>query len=411
MRSTMRTLAALACTLVAQATLAQTAIKAETIHTVTAGTIEDGVILIVDGTIDAIGPGAEVTIPDGYEVIEAAVAIPGLIDAHATAGLTGIYNADGQAHDQDMLDRSEPVQPGLRAVDAYNPREPLVEYLRSFGVTTLHTGHAPGELISGQTMIVKSAGDTVGQAVIREVAGLACTLDPASQKGGGKSPGTRGKQVAMLREALIGAQRYQRELEAAEADDGKTAPARDLDTEALVKVLNGELPLIVTANRAQDIASALRLAEEFGFDLWLDMAAEAYLLKDEIKQAGVPVILHPTMFRAYGPTQNLSFTTAAELREAGIPVCIQSGYEGYVPKVRVILFEAAIAAVHGLGFDGALETITIEPARLLGIDDRVGSLEVGKDADIALYDGDPFEYTTHCVGVLIGGELVSDEVK
>jgi imidazolonepropionase-like amidohydrolase len=169
--------------------------------------------------------------------------------------------------------------------------------------------------------------------------------------------------------------------------------------------------LMVTANRSRDIMNALRLKKEFEIDLWLDMAADAHLLIDEIKAAQVPVLLHPTMFRTYGETENLSFETASKLIEAGIPVAIQSGFENYVPKTRVVLYEAALAAANGLTFSQALGTITIEAAKILGIDDKVGSLEKGKQGDLALYDGDPFEYTTHCVGVVIGGEIVSREPR
>ena len=132
---------------------------------------------------------------------------------------------------------------------------------------------------------------------------------------------------------------------------------------------------------------------------------------DEIKDAGVPVIVHPTMCRATGETENLSFETAATLKAAGIPIALQSGYESYVPRTRVVLFEAGVAAAHGLDFEEALGTITIEAATILGIANRVGSLEVGKDADVALFDGDPFEYTTHCIGVIANGEVVSQEVR
>ena len=120
-------------------------------------------------------------------------------------------------------------------------------------------------------------------------------------------------------------------------------------------------------------------------------------------------IVHPLLARAFGELKNASFETPAKLRAAGIPVALQSGYESYVPKTRVVLFEAAIAAANGLAFEEALGAITIDAARMLGVADRVGSLAVGKDGDIALYDGDPFEYTTHCVGVVIGGEVVSEE--
>ena len=168
--------------------------------------------------------------------------------------------------------------------------------------------------------------------------------------------------------------------------------------------------MLVTAHRAQDIANALRLAEEFNIRLVLDGATEAYLLTDRIQAAQVPVIVHPTMKRAYGETENLSFETASHLVANGIPVALQSGFESYVPKTRVVLFEAGYAAANGLTFEQALATITTEAAKILQIHERVGSLEVGKDADMAMYDGDPFEYTTHCTGVVIEGQVMPREV-
>lgn len=411
---------------------AQVAVRAEKLYTMAGPVIDNGVVVITDGKIAAVGPAAGVQIPAGHEVLEAKVATPGLVDAHATIGLTGIYNVP---HDQDQLESSRAIQPELRAIDAYNTHEKLIDWVRSFGVTTVHTGHGPGEVISGQTAVVKLTGNTVEDAVIVPSAAIACTLDPSAEKDGGKSPGTRAKMMAMLRGALLEAQRYQAERDGqaaggrgsvgataandgdadeqdgdGDADDGD-APKRDLRKEALARVLRKELPLLVTANRAQDIANALRLAREFDIELWLDGCAEAYLLLDEIRTAGVPVIVHPPMQRAWGEAENLSFETPARLREAGIPFALQSGFEDYVPKVRVVLFEAAIAAANGLTFEQALAAITIDAARLLGVDDRIGSLEPGKDGDVALYDGDPFEYTTHCVGVLIDGEVVSTEVR
>ncbi len=387
---------------------AQVAVKADVIHTVSGTSITDGVVVVTDGKIVAVGRASEVSIPAGHEVIEAKVLVPGFVDVRATVGLTGIYNGGDQAHDQDMIERSAPIQPGLRAIDAYNPREALLDYVRSYGVTTIHTGHAPGALISGQTMIAKTRTTTVADAVINPFFGVAATLSPKAQSGSG-APGTRGKTYAMLREALIGAEAYKATLD--NFDGEGSPPARDLAKEALVSVLKGDTPLIVTANQAQDIASALRLQEEFGLKVWLDMAAEVYTLMDEVKAAGVPVLLHPTTYRASGETKNLSFTTAAKLADAGIPFAIQTGFEGYVPKVRVLVFEAAIAAAHGLGFERTLESITLTPAKLLGISERVGSIEVGKDGDLALFDGDPFEYTTHCTGVVIEGEVASRSIR
>ncbi len=380
----------------------QTVIRGGVLHTMgPAGTIRDGVVIIQDGRISAVGTAAQVVIPEGATVLTAAVVTPGLIDAHCVVGLSGIYN---QPHDSDQIERSGPIQPELRALDAYNPQERLVEWVRSFGVTTIHTGHAWGELISGQTIIVKTAGRTVEEALLRAPGAVAATLSPWAQKGEGKSPGTRGKMMALLRAELIRAREY---LHKQAQDDPNRRPERNLRYEVLSRVLAGEVPLMITANRAQDIVSALRLAREFELKVWLDSAAEAYLLVDEIRAAGVPVIVHPTMFRAWGETENLSYETAAKLKRAGIPIALQSGYESYVPKTRVVLFEAALAAANGLSFEEALASITIDAARILGIADRVGSLEVGKDGDAALYDGDPFEYTTHCTGVVINGRPVS----
>ena len=176
----------------------------------------------------------------------------------------------------------------------------------------------------------------------------------------------------------------------------------------LARVLNREVPALITAQRVPEILAALRLQEEFGFDLVLDGAAESYLVMDEIRRAGVPVILHPTMVRLGGETGHATLETARRLREAGIPVALQSGFEGYVPKTRVVLFEAAIAAANGLSMEDALRTITIDAARIIGVGDRVGSLERGKDGDVAVFDGDPFEYTSHVCATIIEGQVVSE---
>lgn len=383
---------------------AQFAVHGKIVYPVVGRAIRDGVVIIEDGKIKFIGKFWDTVIPTTLRVLEAEVVIPGLIDAHTTVGLSGLYN---QKQDQDQLERSASIQPELRALDAYNPDDKLIKWVRSFGVTTIHTGHAPGELISGQTMIVKTYGNTVEEALLRAPAALAATLgQSAKKKEKGKSPGTRGKMMAMLRGEFIKAQEYQRKRQSA-TDDKR--PSRDLKLEAIGLVLSHKIPLMVTAHRVQDIASALRLKEEFNIRLWLDGGTEALSLAKELKAAGVPVFVHPPMTRAWGERENASFETPAKLVEAGVIVAMQSGYESYVPKTRVVLLEAALAVANGMDFHDALDAITIDPARILGIADRVGSIEVGKDGDLALYDGDPFEYTTHCTGVLINGQLMGDE--
>jgi len=385
------------------------AVRGDVVHTMAGPPLTDGVVVIENGKIRAIGPAATTPFPPTAKLFRGAVVTPGLVDAHSVVGLAGHLN---QPQDQDQLDPGEAIQPELRAIDAYNPQERLIEWLRGFGVTAIHTGHAPGALVAGQTMVVKLFGNTVEEAVLVPAAMVAATLgDAARPQGEGadkKSPGTRSKAVAMLRAELVKAQEYLRKRS---LTDESKRPDPDLRLEALAGVLAGKVPLLVTADRAHDIASALRIAEEFKLRLVLDSAAEAYLLVDRIKAAGVPVIVHPTMRRSGGETENLSFETAATLTQAGIPIALQSGYESYVPKTRVVLFEAGLAAAHGLPFEKALAAITIDAAKIIGVADRVGSLEVGKDGDVAIYDGDPFEYTTHCTGVVINGTVMSSEPR
>ena len=376
----------------------QIAVKGETVWTMAGEPISNCVVLVNNGKIEAIGPQSSVQIPAGYKVISAKVVTPGLIDAHTVIGLNGYLN---QPHDQMALEGSGPLQPELRAIDAYNSDEKLIEWVRQFGVTTIHTGHQPSALVSGQTMIAKTTGKDVDEATLVPTAMIAVTLGEDSLAAQGKSPGTRAKEMSMLRAELIKAQENSK----------KTDAPKDLRSDIMVRVIKREIPLLITANKAQDIMTALRLAKEFNLKIVLDGAAEAQLLLNEIKASGFPVIVHPTMARANGDEMSLSMEDAAKLKAAGIPVALQSGYEGYVPKTRVVLFEAAMAAANGLSQRDALALVTIDAAKILGLDARIGSLEKGKDADLAMYDGDPFEWTSHCTGTIINGQVVSDVVR
>lgn len=435
---------------------AQIAVKGETIWTMTGGApVTNGVVLINNGKIEAVGAAAQIQIPANYRVINAKVVTPGLIDAHSVIGLAGYLN---QPHDQMQIENSAPMQPELRAIDAYNTEEKLIEWVRQFGVTTIHTGHAPAALISGQTMIAKTVGKTVEDAVIIQTAMISVTLGDGGLAGQGRSPGTRAKQAAMLRAALIKAREsvskaddakknqttqnannpanspndkrdnspnvsnpnsmlnnpptpaYQQDPNKQENPTGAMQQS-DLRSDMMERVIRREIPLLITAHKAQDIMTAIRLGKEFNIRIVLDGTAEAQLVLGEIKASGYPIIVHPTMYRAGGDTESLSMETPAKLKSAGLNFALQSGYETYVPKTRVVLFEAAIAAANGLSKQDALATITIDAARILGIDSRVGSLAPGKDADIALYDGDPFEYTSHNIGTIINGQVVSDVVR
>ena len=376
---------------------AQIAVKGETVWTMAGEPIANGVVLIKAGKIEAVGPATSVSIPANYRVLSAKVVTPGLIDAHTVIGLNGYLN---QPHDQMALDGGASFQPELRATDSYNAEEKLIEVVRQYGVTTIHTGHQPGALASGQTMIAKTWGKNVDEAAIVPTAMIAITLGPGANASG-RSPGTRAKQVSMLRAELIKAQE----------NEAKTEKAKDLRSLIMARVIKREIPLLITAEASQDIFTALRIAKEFNIKIVLDGAADGHLITNEIKASGFPVIVHATMARPGGDRANLSVENASKLRAAGIPIALQSGFEGYVPKTRIVLFEAAMAAANGLSQRDALASITIDAAKLLGIDSRVGSIAAGKDADIAMYDGDPFEFTSHCTGTIINGIVVSEVVK
>jgi len=388
--------------LVVLSSTAQIAVKGETIYTVTGETIKNGIILIENGKITKIGSASKINIPNHFKIYEGKVVTPGLVDAHATVGFSGIYN---NKDDQMQLDKSSPIQPELRAIDGYNPKEQLIAHLNSKGVTTVHTGHGPGAAISGQTFVAKTHGETVDEVKMDNATMMAMTIGPSVRRNF-KKPGTTAKEIAMLRTELIKAQEYQDKLK---STDVTKHPSRDLKMEALVDLLEGKMKALITVNTSNSIMTAIRLANEFKLKLVIDGGAESYLLIDQIKASKAEVILHPTKARGWDDMKNMSWETAAKLTEAGIPVAIQSGFEAYVPKTRVILYEAATSVANGLSFDDGLKSITINAARIIGQEKRIGSIEKGKDADIVIFDGDPFEYLTHVCTVITNGKITHQE--
>ena len=371
-------------------------IDAESIHIGTGKLLSNGRILVNKGIIQAIGTQYEIDAPGGAIRLEAQVVTPGFIDAHTVVGLAGYLNDPGS--DQDQLDRSNAIQPELRALDAYNPEEPLVAHLRNHGITTIQTGHAPGAIVSGQSLIIKTNAQRAEQALVHEsmlTFSLGGVISGAFSK-----PGTRAKAMAMIRQELHKAEEYAHKRAAG------TLSSTDLGMEALADLLDGQTQALVSVHKAHDILTALRLQKEFNFPMVLDGVAEIYLVLDQVKESGVPVVIHPTMLRATGEAVNVSMETAALLAREGIPFAFQSGHENYVPKTRVILFEAGVAVNNGLSSRLAVQHLSLYAAQLLGIDQRVGSLEVGKDADLVLFNGDPFEYTTTVDLVMIDGQLM-----
>lgn len=371
------------------------AVLAGRVHTLAGPPVEDGYVLIDDGKVAAVGRMADAgNALDGLPVLTAAEVTPGLIDAHCTIGLSGGTNTPA---DQDHDEKTDPNQADLRVLDAFNPDEALLEFVRREGVTALHAVPGRSNVIAGQTGVFRAAGRTADAMTLRFPAGILVNLGEVP-KGAypNKLPTTRMGTAALLRAALT-----------------KARTGKDAKSEALALALSKKVPVLFAAHRQDDLRTALRVAKEFGLDARLELATEAYLMADDLAKAGVPVVLHPSMQRIAGSleTQHGQLTSGAVLAKAKVPFAIATGFEGYVPRTRVLRHEAAIAAVNGLGHARALRAITLDAARLLGIDRTHGSLEKGKVADLVLYDGDCFEHATHVTNTIIGGRVVWDRAE
>ena len=372
-----------------------------------------GLVLIRNGKIEAARSGANLTAPAGYQAIHGVFVTPGFIDTDTTTGISGAYNIPA---DQDQDESTDPNTADVRVRDSLNPQDILYRYVNSFGVTTLQV--APGERnpIAGVAGIFKTVGPqsaiaTVDQLALRPESAMVFNLGEGPKETYGaarKAPMTRMKTAEIIRHALLDAQQYHAKWEKWQKDGSDPAkqPTVETKSEILAEVVTGKLPAIFNAYREDDIDTAIRIGTEFRLKYSIASATEAYLTTDAIRKAGVPVLLGPVMQAPYKhETANVTYENAALVSQANIPMALMTGYEAYVPKSRVLVFEAAIAAANGLGLENALRAITISAAKLLGIDGRLGSLTAGKDADVVVFDGDPFEYTSHVQTVLVGGAV------
>jgi imidazolonepropionase-like amidohydrolase len=390
------------------------ALVAEHLYSMDAGPQgSPGMVLIRDGKIDDVRQGTNLRPPEGFQVIRGAYVTPGLIDADTTTGISGAYNIPA---DQDQDESTDPNTADVNVRDSLNPEDLLYHYVNSYGVTTMQVAPGPRNPIAGRAGIFKTAGPlspfrTVDQITVRLNSGMVFNLGDTPKDTYGKShkaPVTRMKTAEMIRDALIQARQYQEKWDKWKQDgsDLSKQPTIEPKVAALADVVSGKTPAIFNAYRADDIDTAIRIGTEFHLKYMLASVAEGYLIRDRIKQAGVPCLVGAVM-QAFESleTSNATYENAALLQQAGIPIAIMTGYEAYVPKSRVLLFEAAVAAANGLGVESALRAITLSPAKILGIDDRVGSLSKGKDADAVVFDGDPFEYTSHVQQVLVQGAV------
>lgn len=377
------------------------------IKNVTMYTITDGVKtgnLIVDDTGRILDLG-DVPIPEGAEVIDGTgkILMPGLIDAH---GHAGVYEEAVGWEGSDGNEAVDPITPQLRAMDGLNPHDEGIKEALAAGVTTMCILPGSANVIGGQGVIIHTYGSTVEEMVIGE-GGLKVAFGENPKRvysGQKKSPSTRMATAALLREQLVKAANYLAKQERGQSEPEK-APERDLKLEAIARVLKKEIPLRAHAHRADDIMTALRIADEFGADIIIEHCTEGHKIAAELGRRGVRAVVGPTMTsRTKVEVRERSYSTLKTLWENGVEMAITMDHP--VIHVQYLTISTALAVKAGLPKEEALKAITINPARILGIDDRYGSLEKGKFADMALWNGDPLDIMSRVEQVFIHGRLV-----
>jgi imidazolonepropionase-like amidohydrolase len=389
------------------------------VMTITQGTLPEATVLIEGGRIVAVGENVE--IPEDAQVYDATgrVVMPGMIDAHCHVGLfpdgIGWEYSDGN-------ELTDPITPHLRALDAVHPEDQAFKELVEAGVTTVLTGPGSGNVIGGQWVCVKTAPKpTVDEMVLLEPAGMKMALGENPKRVYGqqkKAPSTRMGNAAALRAALVDAQNYMakwgqysdelaaHEKKIQEGDEEATVPKppeRNLKLEALSKVLRREMKARVHAHRADDMLTAIRIAEEFNLDLTLEHATEGYKIADVLVAKGIPVTAGPILFsRVKYELKDMTPANPGIMSKAGVKVAIQTDESS---AVKYLTINAALAVREGMPEEEALKAITINAAEVIGVADRIGSLEVGKDADVVVLSGHPLDYRTVVELVLVDGDV------
>ena len=369
-----------------------------------------GDVAIENGKIVAVGQSLSYSDAEVRDVTGMTV-MPGIVDPHCHIGMwedaMGFEGADGN-------ECTNPITPELRAIDAINPYDRCFEEAAAGGVTTCVTGPGSANVIGGQFVAIKTYGDSVDDMVLRFPVAVKAAFGENPKRvynGKNQTPSTRMATAALMRKALIEAQEYNEKLERGKADPEKM-PERNLGKEILARVIRRELPMKIHAHRADDILTAIRICREFKLRYTLDHCTEGYLITDKLKEALSEdcegIIVGPLLTdRSKIELKNLSFKAPKVLEQAGIEYAMMTDHpvtpEQYLPICT------AVAVREGASEESALKAITINAAKITGIADRVGSIEVGKDADIAVFSGHPFDFRSRCVLTLVNGKVAHEE--
>jgi imidazolonepropionase-like amidohydrolase len=371
---------------------------------ITGEPVDGGTILIAAGKIVAVG--RDVSVPADARVIDAAGGwvLPGFVEAH---GHVGVHEEGEGWAGNDTNEMTEPVTPHVRALDAINPADIGFRDAISGGILAVNVNPGSGNPIGGQTAALKCWGRSVDEMLLKAPAGMKSALGEnpkrvySEQK---KTPSTRLGTAAVIRAAFVDAANYLQRIEAEQrkpADERKPVD-RDLKLEALGKVLRREIPWRQHCHRADDIATGLRIAEEFGYRLVIDHGTEAHLLADILAARDIPVIIGPLLTsRSKVELRNRSLATPGKLAAAGVTIAITTDHP--VVPIHFLAYQAGLAVKHGLDRDTALQALTINPARIVGVDDRLGSIEPGKDADVVVWSGDPLDVPSRVERAFVDG--------
>ncbi|WP_313186214.1 amidohydrolase [Lacrimispora sp.] len=377
-------------------------IKNGMIHDMVSREAYEGDILIDEGKIIEIGTGIDVM--EGTELYDASGKdlYPGFVEAHCHLGVSGYgIGFEGQDHNE----MNDICTPHLRGIDSFNPMDPSVYMAARAGVTCVGTGPGSSNVLGGTFMAVKTTGKRVDSMVVKDPVAMKCAFGENPKRCyRDKNNFARMSTAAKLREMLLKALDYRERIEAA-GDDLLKRPAYDMKLEALLPVLDGSIPLKAHAHQANDILTAIRIAKEFKVRMTLEHCTEGHLIADELAEENYPCAVGPTLTHATKfELQNKTFDTPKILSEAGCMVSIITD-SPVIPQQYLPLC-AGLAVKAGMDPYEALKAITINPARHLGIEDRVGSLECGKDADIVVYQGSPLDYSSSVELVLIDGRII-----